>query len=207
MEWNDSYTRAVVETRGNVRAVVIRDEDSSGMEPDWDGQATVLRYDYRTWDVESKTGTDEGDTLAHALSHFLYYYGSRRGLETFKRYARIFHGTRDFRTFHYSYSPDSVEYMALDSAAARTAWGYDGDDGAEGTAHDWQAYIDGDVYGVAIERRVNVRTVKTADGETLSDDESDEWDEDRDTAVWGHYGEDWAVLAARDLLNDYTRNG
>jgi hypothetical protein len=200
--------REVVETRGDYRAVIIQDEDA--YEPDYDGQAVVLRFDYRNeWNVDNLNGMSEGDDMARALKTFMDTYSSRKGWPVFERYARIFHGTRDIRKFHYSYSPDSAEYVALDSLAMRQEWGLEEDSeyaatGAEGTASDWQAYIDGDVYGIAVQRKRSYSTVTTYSDGSTEETSGVEWETVEDSEVWGHYGKEWAEQAAREALNDYA---
>lgn len=197
--------REILETRGDFRAVIIRDDGAD--KPDYDGQAVVLSYDYRhDWNVSCENDVRSGDRLAYALKHFMDAYNSRRGMPLFQRYARIFHGTRDIRTFRYSYVPDSVEYMALDTEALRTEWGYDGDDGAKGDAETWQAYIDGDVYGIGLEhRRAYTQTTEYADGETVTRTGED-WEETKDGFVWGYYGREYAEAEALSMLNDAAPN-
>jgi hypothetical protein len=200
--------REVVETRGDYRAVIVREDYSS--EPDYDGQAVVLRFDYRNgWDVDNLNGMSEGDDMAKALKAFMDTFSSRKGWPVFERYARIFHGTRDIRKFHYSYAPDSVEYVALDSFAMRQAWGLEedseyADSFAEGTANDWQAYIDGDVYGIAIQQKRSFSTVTTYSDGSTDETTGEEWDTLEDSEMWGHYGKDWAEQAAREALNDFA---
>lgn len=198
--------REIVKTEGDYRAVIIRDEYPEA--PYDDGAAAVIRIDYSGYyDVDTKTPAAED--FERPAKQFVEYFGMRKGMAIFQRYLGIFHGTNDYREFHYSYSPDSAVYVAFDSAAMRTEWACaeDATDGAEGTAAEWQAYIDGDVYGVAIERRVSVASVTTFEGETVAADETEEWQEVEDSAVWGHYGETWATQAAIDALPFYTKEG
>lgn len=183
--------REIVKTEGNYRAVTERDDFPH--EPDGDFQAAVIRLDYNGYyEVDAKT--EAGDDFENAAGHFLSYYGMRKGTEALERFLRIFHGTRDFRTFRYSSSPDSAVYVAFDSARMRGAWGCDEDatGGAQGTAAEWQAYIDGDVYVVAVEHRPDDST------------EDDDWEEVEDAAIRGFYGEKWATQAAIDQLHYYA---
>jgi hypothetical protein len=128
-----------------------------------------------------------------------------KGTEVFKRYLTVFHGTLDAREFSYSYSPDSAVYLAFDSADMRKTWGC-ADDYAEaalGTASEWQAYIDGDVYGIAVERRVTISSTTTFQGESVPMPDVESWEEVDDSACWGYYGETYATEAAIELLEDY----
>jgi hypothetical protein len=198
--------RETVKTAGDYRAVIIRDE--YGDAPDGDWQAAVIRLDYSGY-YEADAKTEAAGDFEDAAKRFMEYYGMRKGMAVFQRYLTIFQGTNDYREFSYSYSPDSAVYVAFDTAELRKLWGCADDrtDGAEGTAAEWQAYIDGDVYGVALERRVTVASVTTFHGDTVATAEDEDWQEIDDTAVWGHYGESWATEAAIEALTDYlSRN-
>lgn len=195
--------RTIVKTEGDFRAVIIRDEYPEA--PDFDGQAGIIRLDY-TGNYQADAKNEAAGDFEYAARHCLNYWGMRKGTEVFKRFLRVFHGARDIREFSYSYSPDSAVYVAFDTADMRAEWGCseDATDGAEGTAAEWQAYIDGDVYGVAVERRVTVSSVTTFQGEEVATDEAEEWEEIDGSDVWGHYGEAWAKEAAVIQMNYYT---
>lgn len=198
--------KEIVKTAGDYRAVIEREEYSYA--PDGDYQAAVIRLDYNGYyDADAKNSA--ANEFEDAAKHFLNYYGLNKGTEVFKRYLTFFHGTKDIREFSYSYSPDSARYLAFDSAAMREEWGSaeDCNDAAAGTAEEWQAYIDGDTYSIAIERRITTSTVSYFQGEELQTEESEEWEELADTSCGGFYGEPWAREAAEELLSHYATEG
>lgn len=195
--------KEIVKTVGDYRAVIEREEYSYA--PDGDYQAAVIRLDYDGYyDADAKTPA--ANEFEDAAKHFLSYYGLNKGTEVFKRYLTLFHGTKDIRELHYSYSPDSARYLAFDSAAMRKEWGCaeDATDTAAGTAEEWQAYIDGDTYSIAVERRITTSTVSYFQGEELETEESEEWEELEDTPCGGYYVEKWAREAAEELLSHYA---
>jgi hypothetical protein len=195
--------REIIETRGDYRAVIIRDE--YGREPDSDLQAAIIRFDSRgfgNYDIDIKT--DSASAFEDAARRFVFDHGMTKGIQLFERYLRTCHGTRDFRQFTYSYMPDSAVYVAFDSAAMREAWGYDGDEGAKGDAEEWQAYIDGDVYGVGVEHRRGYSTVTTYDDGETEEHSGADWSETEDGFTWGYYGREYAESEAHSLLDSYA---
>lgn len=197
--------REVIETRGDFRAVIERDESPEA--PDFEQQCAVIRFDVtrHSVDVEPKTPAAEAfkDAAARIFERYRYGVAPRY----FERYLRMFHGTRDFRTFGYSYMPDSAVYAAFDTAAMREEWGCAEDyaEAAGGDAEAWQAYIDGDVYSVGVERRVIVHSVREYPDGTEKTVDSEEW-EDADFFTGGFYGEDAAKEYAREALEGYPGN-
>jgi hypothetical protein len=195
--------REVIETRGDYRAVIIREEGAH--EPDSDFQAAVLSFDGSRWSTHIVAHTDAGKDFESAARRFTEQFGMSDGITILERYARIFHGTRDFRDFGYSYSQDNVRYVVFDSAAMREAWEYDGDEGAKGDAIEWQAYIDGDVYGVGVERaRHWVSTTLYEDGDPEVITRGVSWEETEDGFVWGYYGREYAESEALSQLDSYA---
>lgn len=195
--------REVIETRGDYRAVIIRDEYPDA--PDWDMQAAVIRFDSAR--IESKTDATSG--FMGAAQRFASRYGMSDGILTLERYARIFHGTRDFRVFGYSYSRDNVVYVAFDSAAMRAEWGCsaDADNTAKGDAETWQAYIDGDVYGIAVEQRAATMTTRVYPDGTQTETLGEVWETVDGSDVWGYYGEEDARAEALADLAHYAPKG
>lgn len=194
----------VIATEGNYRAVIERDDYAYGEAPDGDWQAGVIRLDYSGY-YKADAKTEAAGDFEEPAKRFMEYYGMRKGIGVVERFLRIFHGARDVRTFHYSYSPDSAVYLAFDSAAMRKTWGCaeDLENGAEATATEWQAYIDGDVYGVRVERLVKVSSVTTFDGEEVDTEEAEDWETVDDSVLWGLYGEEYAKEVALDQLAMY----
>jgi len=198
--------KETVKTEGDYRAVIEREEYSYA--PDGDYQAAVIRLDYSGYyDADAKNSA--ANEFEDAAKHFMSYYGMNKGIDVFKRYLTLFHGTQDIREFHYSYSPDSARYLAFDSADMRKVWGCaeDATDAAAGTAEEWQAYIDGDTYSIAVERRITASTVSYFQGEELGTEETEDWEELADTVCGGFYGEKWAREAAEELLSHYSEKG
>jgi hypothetical protein len=121
--------------------------------------------------------------------------------DAFHRFARIFHGAGNVRVVRPSGYQNATYYVVFDTAALRDEW-----DGTNlltaQTAHDWQAYVDGYVYMVGVERRVIVHSVREYPDGTEETTDSEEWEETE--AVWGHYGEDYARQSAREMLEAYA---
>ena len=195
MEWNEDYTTAIVAVKGDYRAVIERDSYPSA--PDYDGMGAVLRIEPRGYVADIDVKSPDGDTFERAARHFCDYYGTTEGIGILERYARIFHGTRDFRTFGYSHAQDATVYVVCDSAAMREAWGCpDAEESVKGDETEWQAYIDGDVYSVRVEHRLEWSKAYS-DGTTET---GDEWFPVDGTETGGYYGEQYAVAAATEAL-------
>jgi hypothetical protein len=204
MNWDDNDEVLTDSRYPDFRATVVRDEYPDA--PDWDLQAAVIRIEYGYSRRYVEGMNPEGKNFEDKLEEFMNRSG--RGvwadLEMFARYLRIFHGTSDFRQFHsYSYQ-DSTVYVAFDSAAMVKEWGCTEtpDEAAKGTADEWQAYIDGDVYVIQIERREQETRTRTFKGSEVFRSEREVWTIQE--TVGGYYGEEYARSEAEEQLSYYA---
>lgn len=186
---------SVVEERNGYRVRLVQDECPS--EPYNDGGTPVLSIDSTNWYSAGRVEfTGYGHDLIdgeRALQAFVSYFGMSLGVETFERWVRIFHDG-DVKTWH----SGNALYVAYTSRSHFEEWGCER---AEADLAEWQSYVEGDVYGVVVERRERAVTTYP-DNEDMEDTESVEWV--HEDSCWGHYGHDWALEAARDALNDYA---
>lgn len=108
------------------------------------------------------------------------------------RYLRIFHGG-GAKIISSRVHQGGDDFLVYDTRAMREHWGQVGEtlETSDPDAEEWQAFLDGEVYGVRVERAT----------EFDMDDEPVEWVEVEDTARWGHYGDDWAAEAALEALD------
>jgi hypothetical protein len=194
--------REVIETRGDYRAVIIRDDYPDP--PDWGSQAGVIRFAYEYGRTEVDSMTPAAEEYGLAASRFIDHYGMSDGMAVFERYLRIFHGATDVRSVTSSWDRSYVVYMVFATSEMLEEWGCSPEyapTAAEGTADEWQAYIDGDVYGIAVEKHVAYATTYSDGRETVT---GTVWDPIVDTEVWGHYGEEYARSEALLALDDYA---
>lgn len=189
--------REIIEERTEYRAVIVADEDPHP--PYNDGGFPIIRlsgpwYDRRAEQVEG-TSYELHPRITEAAETLDVY--------DFERYCRIFHGTTGFAYRGPDRSTDYC-YIALDTAHWREAMGLDRPVEVEMT--EWEAYIDGDVWGVVIERKVVTRSERlTIAGDHLGFEVREEWEEE--SSCWGYYGDDYAREAAVEGLGHYEPKG
>jgi len=169
---------------GRFRVGIVLDDYPDA--PFDDGASPVLELSWRgtRWiarDVEH--GTYRFDP--YVLESFVRAYAV--SLELLHRYARI---TLGATTFDYCDTRDCV-YVTCDPAEWRESVG--APEGAASLA-EWRAYVEGDVWGIVVQRR----TVWTSDdGRTC-----ESWD--TVNSLWGFYGldsqRDYVESTARELL-------
>lgn len=176
----------VIEENETARVGVLVDLEPH--EPYDDGRTPILELRYRRHDrpqVSYLTNIGgyrpvEMDRIVEACQR----WGTD---ELFRRYLRIFHGTRAFEEF----SSRDAEYITFDTADWRTHNGLAQED-SEGYADlaDYRAYVEDECYGWAIEQRV---------GWTRDDDpESHMSTWETVESVWGYYGYEYAQEEARE---------
>lgn len=181
----------VIETRGRFRAVIHDDTDPQP--PEDDASGTVVRLD--RWGAEVvghaySVPADDHDILS-AWQHY-------QDMTLVERYLRMWHGVVGFDYF----DTRDAKYVNLVTLADLKVWGWDSvdeyraatghDDPSHGNLTEWQAYVDGDVYGFSIEKNVHW----TTDDDDVSD--MDTW-EDMES-VWGFYGREYVQQAALEAL-------
>ena len=191
-----TYTLTRETPHGVFRAVVRRDMCPN--EPDHDAGCPVFRL----------TGRPSGDfpvfgdhwwrndgleiDMADAIDRAEQATGCPAdAVELIDRWLRAFHGggaVMVSSTMHQG----GDDYIAYDTRAMRQSWGLTGDalDTSHATGGDWQAYIDGDVYTILVERAIGFN----------EDGDPAEWE--WEDCVGGYYGDDWTAEAALDMLNE-----
>lgn len=187
----------VIETRGRFRVVVEPDTDPQ--RPDGDYFGTVLYVDGRRCEVVgSGYGVDTAD-IARGVSASWERF---RDMALVERYLRMWCEAAGFDYFD---TRDGA-YVNVVTPADLKLWGFDDvdayrqatghDDPSHGNLTEWQAYVDGDVYGVIIEKLVSWTT------EDADVPDRDTWEEVQ--AVWGYYGNEYAEESAREALDQYA---
>jgi hypothetical protein len=202
----------VVEERGEYRAIITDDEYPS--EPENEGGCPILRID--DFDRVDPTGYGSGsaknDGLTRysaddALRHFLRYESVSDAVRTFDRWLRIWHGGAAVG-YHLGYSRE-YGYVAYTTRAMAYWWGQTEETLAAHPEYlvpeldEWEAYCEGDVYLVTVERKVKRNTTTTTlDGKYLDETSTEQWIEE-EGPIGGYYGEQYAREAAVEMLAAY----
>lgn len=238
-KWQDreigGYEYVPTLTRSTYRATVRQDEYP--LEPVHEYGDPVIRVEARYWDGVTAAYTGYGshsvkdDGLSFDATDVIERFAGTLGTssasdvcELFDRYLRIFHGGSArliSSRLHYG-GPD---YIVYDTRAMREARGCTGEylDRSDPSGEEWQAYIDGEVFYIEIERReVDWRAATSEEVAAYRDGELEE-DEDflivesphgliiGDGVTWtyvdsthGYYGlNDYTYEAAEELLDTY----
>lgn len=166
--------------------------DESPEQPYDDGQSPILLMTYRNgWHAEHvDPGTHRPRDCDADIQRAAEHFGS--DFDRLEYYLRAFHGVTKVEQFD---TRDNDHYFSYDDKAWRDKVG-----APEGSAslEEWQAYVEGDVYGYVIEKRVNW----TADADEFDDRES--WESVE--SCWGFYGEKYATEEATEAFDLYTRD-
>lgn len=209
----------IIEERGEYRAVISIDEYPS--EPENEYGNPVLRVEPSGYGGGLVTSTGYGDLsykgdgisggAIDALQQFVSNHGWSQGIDVFGRWLRIFHGGDAERWSGHRW--DDPTYVAYSTEhMARSVWGHT----AEGLAarpeylvpelNEWQAYCEGDVYLVTVQRRVLKRTeyVTVDDNHHPIDASEHETWLDIDGPVGGYYGEQYATDVVLEMLAAYA---
>lgn len=189
----------VIEERGAFRVKIVADEYPQ--EPEFEAGCPVLYVPFRYYDGRVHFQGYGKDLIdgERALSYLVGQLGRWEGIEAFERWVRIFHGG-DVTSF------DSREgtHIAYTSLAHYEEWGLDPEsEHAKADISEWQAYVEGDVWGVVVEEMVTTRTIRRDSmGRFMSDTTDVDWDEIE--SVWGYYGHEYAVEEAKREIEDYA---
>lgn len=175
------------------RARIVADTDPQ--EPYDDGSVPIIQLDYsRSWgtyNAAQVTGITSY-TLPRGIVDAARRWG--KDVDTFTRYARIFHGVTRVETYGPNVSTDYT-YLALDPADWRDEVGASVEAVAaqDDLMSEYRAYLEGDTYGVIVEKSETWRNVAT-------DDERDDWAEV--DACWGFYGDadGYVTDRAREMI-------
>ena len=197
--WNDDYSRAYLPT-SDPRVLAVIERDTDAIAPDGDAYAPALivygwgnEHLRRATETSVREPVDAG-ILADAMFHFGDHVSELGSGDTLtERYLRIFHDT------HVATVSSTIDrysnVVILDTPAHREAMGtpatFPTEDYLRGDVEAWQAYLDGDVYGIGY--AVNEARVLD-DGEPI---DLDEWDVTIE--CWGLYGDDCAMSEAVDF--------
>jgi len=212
---SDTYTD-VVKERGEYRATITI--DTSPYEPENDFGCPVLRIDsdgHRAFVTPTGYGNhsakhdgllalrDAPDTLAY----FIEQAGNPvDGVNLFSRYLAVYHGGSAVG-YHLGYSREYGYCAYVTEAMVRGGWGNTTSPVPEPELKEWQAYCEGEVYIVAVERRLLKRTEFVTTDDThfpVEAFEQESWWEEPDSAVGGYYGEGYAREAALEALDAYA---
>ena len=123
-----------------------------------------------------------------------------RDWDNVARYLRMFHGATTVHVLSPHHNSDA-HHVIFDTPDWREMTGVtDTPADLTGDVHEWQAWLDGDVYGIVTERRVTTHTTVTdaETGDVVREDDGDDWEEY--DAVWGFFGREYAEREARDTL-------
>jgi hypothetical protein len=170
------------------RARLVHDEDAG--EPDGDALAPALLVTAR-----GRPRFATGVYVPERAGQIVAAWTRLDDRDRFGRYLRICHGVTAVAV---ATSAD-LDVVVFDTADFRRHVGITTRPAdLSGEAAEWQAWLDGDVYGVVVERRHNGTT--TWDDDTVT--ATSAWREV--DAVWGVFGHEYAHEYAVDLLHDHA---
>ena len=174
---------------GTMRVRLAPDNDARNPREEYDHAASVIVRWYRPYDE----GEQEQGPLLHAWEHYARRYRVSAAMEMFRTYAIAFHGAT-VKEHQLSRDAWALWYITAETAAKEGIT----DPGAclDAEMSEYQAYLDGDVYGYIIERRVTWSPVDDEDEYRTMET----WDEVE--SCWGYYGCDYAVEAAIEAFNN-----
>jgi hypothetical protein len=159
-------------------------------EPDGDAQAPAL-----VTTALAKPYLAKGVYLLQAADAILAAWQQLDSRELFERYLRFFHGV----TTVVAASNWETDALIFDTADFRRHVGITTTPvNLSGERDDWQAWLDGEVYGVIVERH-RTGTTSWDDGTTTA---IEQWQEVE--SVWGIYGHAYALNEAADLLSAWA---
>lgn len=201
----DMAVRVVTTPHGVFRATVRQDDYPEA--PDFDCGCPVFRvsgnrfytglgladepeYGGDSWKNDGLVAND----LHAAVDYFSRAFG-RDALEVTDRWLHIFHGG-SLKTLSSRVDRSGDDFVTYDTRAMRAYWGQTGEmlETSDPEAEEWQAYIDGEVFTIAVEQA----------GDFDEDGEPTSW-ETVEGPVGGYYGEAYALEAAEDELEGTIR--
>lgn len=212
---------------GVFRAVIETDTYGYGDAPENEFGCPVFRMSrgYYGYGAPEATGYGSESDKASGVdieSAYAHFEERSRGLyetvDALSRWLRIFHGG-SVKVIASTVHQGGDSFLTYDTRAMRERWGQTGDmlETSDPEADEWQAYIDGEVYGIRVERATfgphelttghftgaatcaNCNDADLDMSETC--DEATEWHEIEGTDCWGYYGEEWAKQAAIGALD------
>lgn len=237
-EWDSNYRIATLDTpNGRFRAKIERDENAS--EPEFDAGCPIVQLDYsrNSFTTRMVGYGDESaanDGLPRPADEILDLFAGdsgdmRTAIDRFERYIKVFHGGTIVE-----YGPNQgvgYTYVAYTTLKMVTElWGNTDSEGINANMDEWISYLEGDVYGVMVERHIAVLDKDGLDfaRETLGESSSydqvvelasqraevalgegyGEWVdcEGDGSACWGFFGEGYAKESAESALKSEIEN-
>lgn len=170
---SNNYIETLAE---NATHRVMLAPDESPSEPDNDGSTPLIRLDYGLdgWHAEQVTSITSYVVPSEIVTAVQRCWVSH---DLFDRYLRVWHGTTDVIWWH----SGDFWYVTFDTADWREAMGLPLDAVVPVSMDEWQAYCEGDVYGLVLEAK---HTWTSDDGRTET-----RWEVE--DSVWGFYGEQY----------------
>ena len=187
----ETYQTLRTET-GNYRARIVRDQDAVNPREDFEHAVHVITID--THCGKYINVDEDGGPLEWAWERIKGEMPDHLAVETFKRYARIFHGATVFESFPH-YGAASLWYITAEDMERE---GF-GDPAAyiEAEHDEYRAWAEGECFGFHIEERVVYKRAEPT-GDAAKDWR---WEWESIDSLWGIYGYDWAKSMAQDALD------
>jgi hypothetical protein len=204
-----SDTVETIYTDDKQRRVRIEyDMDGSSCDPrEYDELVQVVTPDHNM--------TEHTDDATFEAQHDALY---ERGLGgAFGRYLKIFHNIDAYPVFKFEHGNVALSVRDFGDRwdSGMIGWAYINPD-----AETWEdmkpqeiissflselaKWMNGEVYGYIVERRVTGK--KVYDDDVAEPEDFEEWVEEEDGSCWGHIGFDWAVQAAKTALGIEEEN-
>lgn len=198
--YDRDYNFAYAETDDpRVLAIIRRDDWADGPDGDSFPPAYWMNYSLSGGYLESPHPA--GNTFEDAESRWIaerFAYATRQLNNdiTIARYMRVFHNTRVYQ-IKTTRSQDS-DLFIFDTPTWRAhvgepdseqLWTTPADEWFAGEAHEWRAYLDGDVWGIGYAVNPARVTTETPVADCLDDFE-------QTIECWGFYGHDYAEQSA-----------
>ena len=184
--WDDNYSIAYAETSDPSVLLVIK-RDLYPTAPDGDCYAPAYWWKWigSGWRYDKAGDTFTDDTVIEAYVEAR----SRFGYDTASRFMQIFYDTALIRVN----DSGDLPLLIFNTPAFRDYVGIDDTTIAalEGDRHDWQAYLDGDVFGIGYAVSETRTTTETP---VDLDDVLQNWEINIECS--GFYGEEWAKSEA-----------
>lgn len=185
--------KEVLEERNGMRLVI--ELDPYPEEPYDDGQAPLLRMDmqYACPRSEHVDGNARPHGDDERIEEAAYRWGppGNSDWRKFEKYLRAFYGVTVIET----YASQDYWYASYDSKAWRDYAGLPDNASSAGDLHlldEWKAYVEGEVYTYAIEKRV---TWTATELDYLDYPDHETWEEV--DSMGSYYGREFAELRAR----------
>lgn len=172
-------------TDGTQRVVLIHDTDP--IQPDGDVYAPIIKVDINAFEIDAFAVTEGSEKYSEAFKRLETSFSRFQIVNVFKRYLRIFHGTRKVTTYGPNNYTDYM-YIGFDTDEWAEEVGCDDDHREHDTLSDHRAWLEGDTYGIKLQK------LETGACGHEGCEEHTGWVEEE--SVWGFYGEEHAKGSA-----------